>query len=89
MSELRKPPTITYEFPTWQSLYEAVVAETDCQRLPHRIADLEVAIFFRLKALANRSDDCRVEREAITDAGRTIRTLKQEKLEFPRWKNAG
>jgi hypothetical protein len=44
----------------------------------------EAAIFLRLQALSNSSDG-HVERDALTDAMRTLRAIQTDKMRYPDW----
>jgi hypothetical protein len=52
------------------------------EKLPHLIAAAEIAIAERLKELGTSTDDVD-ERLAVSDAMKTLRGLKREKLKLP------
>ena len=62
-------------FPVWQTQYEAALMETNRDKLPKFVAAAETAIFSRLQGLAGIADHGE-ERQAMTDALRTLRFLK-------------
>jgi hypothetical protein len=71
-------------FPRWQPEFEAALLETDLEQLPRRMEAAEAAIFLRLQELVNTSDS-HPERQAISDAVRTLRILQTERLHYPDW----
>ncbi len=76
------------QYPTWQSVYEASLSESDPKKLLERVHSAEAAIFNRLQQLAQspESADQKTEQQAIADALTTLRLLKRDKLNFPDWK---
>ena len=72
------------EFPDWQNEFDATRREADSKKLGKRLQTVEAAIFLRLQALFQSSDG-HVERNAIRDAMRTLRTIKTDKMHFPDW----
>jgi predicted DNA-binding protein (UPF0278 family) len=83
MAEPSSPyPKILY--PEWQNEFQAAILELDREKLEERVMAAETAIFKRLQAIAQSSDDSS-EREAIEDALSSLRTLKREELRFPDW----
>jgi hypothetical protein len=71
-------------FPSWQREYEALVSETDDDRIPERASTLETALFNREQELPHDAY-ASTERVAIDAATRTLRTIQEEKLGFPKW----
>ena len=71
-------------FPRWQRELEAAVVETDPVKLRRRIEAAEAAIFLRSQELVHSADG-QAERQAISDAIRTLRMLQTEKLQYPDW----
>jgi hypothetical protein len=71
-------------FPRWQPEFEAALLEADSEQLPRRMEAAEAAIFLRLQELVNTSDS-QPERQAISDAVRTLRILQTERLHYPAW----
>jgi hypothetical protein len=67
----------------WQTLYNAVMTETDQTKIPGKMYDAEAAIFNRLQMLGTVKN-CD-ERTALDDAIRGLRDLKRELLNFPDW----
>jgi len=74
-------------YPAWQREYEAALHEPDPKKLLERVHAVEAAIFYRLQELAQTSEnpDYKAEELAITEALRTLRVLKRDKLQFPDW----
>ena len=68
----------------WQQKFEAVLLEADAQKLPQLVADAEAAIFLRFQSLDN-SPDAQAERDALSDAIRTLRAVQTGKLHYPGW----
>jgi hypothetical protein len=62
----------------WVACFESAFMELNAKRLNERIERAEAAIDTRLFALRNDSDH-HEERELITDAQRTLRSLRHEK----------
>ena len=60
----------------WDFLYANALLEPDGNRLPERISAAEVAINERLEAIGNRDNS---ERAALTDALRTLQTLRSRR----------
>jgi hypothetical protein len=75
MRDEDSPPTIRY--PEWQAEYQAAVMELDRRQLAKRVAEAEAAIAKRLQAIS-QSADHHAECQAIEDALRSLRLLKQE-----------
>lgn len=69
----------------WQQKFEAALLEGDPQKLAELVEAAETAIFFRFQSLVN-SPDGHVERDALSDAVRTLRTIQTEKLHYPDWR---
>jgi|HubBroStandDraft_6_1064221.scaffolds.fasta_scaffold1553430_2 hypothetical protein len=63
----------------WYSIYTAALLELDPAKLSTRIRDAEAAIFLRAQNLGDGSDSVR-EREAITDALSSLRSLQRNML---------
>ncbi|HWF39527.1 MAG TPA: hypothetical protein VG322_13465 [Candidatus Acidoferrales bacterium] len=74
--------TNNLRYPNWQSLCVDALAELNVEKLPHLIAAAEIAIAERLKELGTSTDDVD-ERLAVSDAMKTLRGLKREKLKLP------
>ena len=70
----------------WQQKFEAARLEVDPQHLPELMEAAETAIYLRLQSLVN-SPDGRVERDALTDAMRSLRVIQTEKMHYPGWKD--
>jgi hypothetical protein len=66
----------------WQEKFEAVLLEEKPEKAPQLVADAEAAIFLRLQSLVD-SPDGKVERDALTDAIRTLRAIQTKKLHYP------
>jgi hypothetical protein len=62
-------------YPHWQTEYEAVVVEPDCDKLPDRISAAEIAIYNRLLQLSQDSNH--VERLVIEDVLASLAVLKK------------
>ena len=69
----------------WRQKFEAALLEVDQQKLPELVEAAEAAIYLRLQSLVN-SPDGRVERDALTDAMRSLRVIQTEKMHYPGWK---
>jgi hypothetical protein len=78
------PKSRDLRFSYWQSEFEAAVIETDSEKLHRHIEAAEGAIFVRLQELVENSDG-HAERQAISDAIRTLRVLRTEKPHYPDW----
>jgi hypothetical protein len=74
-------------FPLWQRTIEAALNEPDPKKLLERVYAAETAIYNRLQELAQSAEDAShlAERQAITDACKTLLILKRDKLGFPDW----
>ena len=72
------------QYPDWQGPVQAALVELDKDKLKHRVAAAEVAIFERQQAIS-QSRDHHAEREAIEYALANLRVVKREVLEFPDW----
>jgi hypothetical protein len=68
----------------WQQKFEAVLLEADPQKLSELVTDAEAAIFLRFQSL-DKSPDGHVERDALSDAIRTLRAIQTGKLHCPDW----
>ena len=75
-------PKILY--PEWQGEYLAALLEFDPKLLKERMQAAEGAIFKRLQAISQSTDN-RTERQAIEDAVAVLRVLKRDRLNFPDW----
>ena len=85
MADHETPPSIPkMRFPDWQPKIEAALLEGDLQKLPPLMEAAEAAIFLRLQSLSNSSDG-HLERDALTDAMRTLRVIQTEKMHYPDW----
>jgi hypothetical protein len=73
--------------PSWQLAIEASLNEPDPEKLLERVHAVETAIFDRLQELAQNAEDTssEAERQAITDALKTLLVLKRDNLGFPNW----
>jgi hypothetical protein len=76
-------------YPLWQQSIAAALNEPDLNKLLERVHAAEMAIFNRVQELARNPDGMsyEAERQAISDACKTLAILKQEKLGFPDWEN--
>jgi hypothetical protein len=75
-------PNIKY--PHWQREFEAAIIEADLQKLRQRVDAAEAALFQRSQALAE-DPQRHAERQAISDAIQTLRTIQRERLGYPDW----
>jgi hypothetical protein len=75
-------PTILYR--EWQAEYLAALLEFDPKLLRERLQAAEGAIFKRLQAMSQSTEN-RTERQAIEDAQAALRVLKRDRLNFPDW----
>lgn len=72
------------KYPAWQLPLQDVLQEYNSDELPGKIQQVESLIFERLQQLQS-SNDGFVERQAINDAVELLRTVKQNRLDFPNW----
>jgi len=72
------------KYPAWQLPLHDAVMESNLDKLPAKIQHVEALIFERLQQLQT-SNDGFVERKAINDALDLLRTVKNNRLEFPDW----
>ena len=72
------------KYPHWQREFEAALLEGDPQTLRQRVDAAETAIFLRSQALVGNAQG-HAERQAISDAIRTLRSIQKEKLGYPDW----
>ena len=75
-------------FPAWQPELQAAVNEPETEKLLERVHAAETAIFNRLQELAKASvpaSSLKVEREALSNAMKTLLSLKRDRLGFPDW----
>ena len=72
------------KYPHWQREFEAALLEGDPQTLRQRVDAAETAIFLRSQALVGNALG-HAERQAISDAIRTLRAIQKEKLGYPDW----
>ena len=70
--------------PHWQREFEAALIEADLQKLRQRVDAAEAALFLRSQALVEYPQG-HAERQAISDAIRTLRAIQREKLGYPDW----
>lgn len=70
--------------PSWRQLYQAVMAETDHDKLTHLVGSLEEAIVARTQSLADsRKPGDVAERDELHRAAHELLTVKTEKLGWP------
>ena len=69
----------------WKAFLDEALLEFDPNKLRPKIYEIEVLIFKRLQELELNNYGAG-ERQAIQDALQAVRTLKQERLQFPDWK---
>ena len=67
---------------TWYGTYEAAVLETDWTKMPDRIKATEGALHERQRVLSQDHGGTPEERQAIDDAFRSLRVLRQEVAEW-------
>ena len=72
----------TIKYPHWQRDFEAALREGDPQSLRRRVDAAEAALFLRLQALVGSAEE-QNERQAISDAIKTLRAIQREKLGYP------
>jgi hypothetical protein len=72
------------KYPHWQREFEAALIEADLQKLRQRVDAAEAALFLRSQSLVEDPQG-QAERQAISDAIRTLRTIQREKLGYPDW----
>jgi hypothetical protein len=77
------PPQSTTQL-DWQQKFQAALLEGDSKKLPPLVEAAEAAIYLRLQSLVD-SPDGHVERNALTDAIRTLRAIQTGKLHYPDW----
>jgi hypothetical protein len=61
---------------SWTDLYQAVMCESDVNKLPERIADAEAALAMRARDLFYTSGDRFEEEESLDDAMCVLRALR-------------
>ena len=83
----KEPPVPSAIHFQWQNTIEAAVNELDPKKRLESVYDAEAAIFSRLQELAPNWEDAQhqEERQAISDACKTLWILKREELGFPDW----
>ena len=69
------------KYPYWQREFEAALREGDPQSLRQRVDGAEAALFLRLQALVGSAEE-HDERQAISDAFKTLRVIQREKLGY-------
>ena len=67
---------------TWYGMYEAAVLEIDWTKMPDRIKASECALLERQRVLSEDHGGTPEERQAIDDAVRSLRVLRQEVAEW-------
>jgi hypothetical protein len=72
------------KYPHWQREFEAALREGDRESLRQRVDAAEAVLFLRSQALVG-SPEGHAERQAISDAIRTLRSIQREKLGYPDW----
>jgi fatty acid/phospholipid biosynthesis enzyme len=72
------------KYPHWQREFEAALLKGDPQTLRQRVDAAETAIFLRSQALVGNAQG-HAERQAISNAIRTLRAIQKEKLGYPDW----
>jgi hypothetical protein len=72
------------KYPAWQREFEAALGDGDPQTLRQRVDAAEGAIFLRSQALAGNAQEA-AERQAISEAIRSLRAIQREKLGYPEW----
>jgi hypothetical protein len=68
--------------PSWQSLYQAVLAETDKNKLIALLTDVEEAMARRSRELL-RGEACNEERKAMREAAKNLLAIKNERFGWP------
>ncbi|HLZ44036.1 MAG TPA: hypothetical protein VKQ11_23950 [Candidatus Sulfotelmatobacter sp.] len=82
MTDENTPASHSIKHPHWQREFEAALREDDPQSLRQRVDAAEAALFLRSQALAGMAEG-HAERQAISDAMRTLRAIQREKLGYP------
>ena len=82
MTEQNLSTSHSIKYPHWQREFEAALGEGDRQSLRQRVDAAEAALFLRLQALAVSAEGD-AERQAISDARETLRTIQRNKLGYP------
>jgi hypothetical protein len=72
---------------SWEELYQLAATETDCDRMPERIAVARQALEARLHELALGADYL-AERHRIAAALTALRTLEKESHGWKPWREA-
>jgi hypothetical protein len=62
--------------PSWKELYQAVICESDLNKLPERIADAETALVMRARDLFYTSGDKIDEAESLDNAMCILHALR-------------
>ena len=69
----------------WKKLVQEALLEVNPEKLKGKVAEAEAAIFRRLQALGQDSQNS-PEMHALQDASNTLLVLKREVLKYPDWK---
>jgi len=81
--KMKPPSEPEYLYPEWQKPYLAALV-ADTAEMQERVTAAETAIFNRLQSISKSFDD-EAERQALSDALRSLRMLKKTKLAYPDW----
>jgi len=84
MTDQVTPSPQALKYPMWQREFEAALREDDPQTLWQRVHAAEAAIFARTQALEGSAEQL-AERQAISQAIRTLRAIQRDKLGYPSW----
>jgi hypothetical protein len=76
-----RPPSSKEHAPAWQLAYEAVISETDTEKLFKRVEVAEAACRTRLAELEGSADHY-VERQVLEKAVAHLQVVKRERLKF-------
>ena len=66
----------------WERAYRETILETDDSKLPGRIEDAKKAMNLRFRELVQIGENAE-ERQAITEAFQSLKTLSEERITSP------
>ena len=78
---LRSRSSRTLRFPVWQSAYQAMLVETDNDKLFKLVEVAEAAVLTRRAALRGNPNH-HSERRALEEALANLRVVKKDRLKF-------
>jgi hypothetical protein len=73
------------KYPKWQEPLQEAILEFNREKLAEKLEKVESLVLKRFQQLRQGTDGAS-EREALDDALKTMRILRQERLDYPDWK---